>query len=95
LFVVEPANQYQVPTAVKTLGKYQRAASGKCSASAERRWISSYNPEKASGELRRGTSENGALFPAVTRARVARSGIYTRGLRLVHHEAKELNPERS
>ena len=54
---------------MKTLGKYQRAASGKCSASAERRWISSYNPEKASGELRRGTSENGALFPAVTRAR--------------------------
>ena len=81
---------------MKTLGKYQRAASGKCSASAERRWISSYNPEKASGELRRGTSENGALFPGVTRARASpfpsRARVDARILRLVHHDAKETRP---
>jgi hypothetical protein len=36
-----------------------------------RRWITTRYPREASGELRRGSPENGALFPDV-----ARSGMY-------------------
>ena len=84
---------------MKTLGKYQRPfPRGVCKrrVQCKRGTALGSVAEKSSGELRRGTTENGALFPGVTRARASpfpsRARVDARILRLVHHDAKETRP---